>query len=227
MNDGSKTRIDPRNGREEVLDLIIGNTASTSMKPEFFVGDDVGSDHLPLHCELTFGNPQPNNPIFYRNVSQMDCTRFKELINDKVSSLPANFETAGELDRIANDLPNVVREAFEASCPLREKKTRTGTVSAQVLALIKRKRKLRREKSAAMARGDSVTAQTIQRESNLIGSQIKKQQKLEQKVRHEVACSKLASESDPRKFFQSVKRLSCNEEGTTVHTKKVSDDEGT
>ena len=28
----------------------------------------------------------------------------------------------------------------------------------------KRKRKLRREKSAAMARGDSVTAQTIQRE---------------------------------------------------------------
>ena len=154
----------------------------------------------------------------------MDCTRFKEQINDKVSSLPVNFETARELDRVANDLPNVVREAFEASCPLREKRTRTAPVSAHVLALIKRKRKLRREKSAAMARGDSVAAQTIQRESNLIGSQIKKQQKLEQKVRHEVACSKLAAEPDPRRFFQSVKRLSCNEEGTTVHSKKILDE---
>ena len=159
LNDGSKTRIDPRNGNEEVLDLIIGNSAATRMKPEFFVGDDVGSDHLPLHCDLTFGNPKPDNPVFYRNVSQMDNTRFKELINEKVSLLPQNFETARELDRIADDLPNVVKEAFEAACPLREKKPQTKPVSAPILALIKRKRRLRREKSAAMARDDLDAAQ--------------------------------------------------------------------
>ena len=134
-------------------------------------------------CELTFGNPQPDNPIFYRNVSQMDCTQFKELINNKVSSLPVNFGTATELDRIANDLPNVVKEAFEASCPLRKKKTQTRPVSKEILAHIKRKRKLRREKSAAMQKGDLLTAQNIQKESNLVGNQIKKQQKLEQRVR--------------------------------------------
>ena len=85
MNDGSKTRIDPRSGKEEALDLIVCNQKAMSMKPEFYAGDCIGSDHLPLHCNLRFNEPQPKNPILFRNVSQMDCTRFKELIHARVS----------------------------------------------------------------------------------------------------------------------------------------------
>ena len=87
MDDGSKTRIDPRSGKEEALDLAMCNREAVSMRPQFYVGDCVGSDHLPLHCDLTFDEPQPKNPILFCNVSQMDCTCFKELINGKVSSL--------------------------------------------------------------------------------------------------------------------------------------------
>ena len=54
LNDGSKTRIDPRSGKEEVLDIMVRSSSTLRMRPEFHVGDCVGSDHLPMHCTLTF-----------------------------------------------------------------------------------------------------------------------------------------------------------------------------
>ena len=64
--------------------------------------------------------------------------------------------------------------------------------------------------------GDWATVQSIQKEMNLVGNTIKKEQKNEQKLKHERACQKLSSENNPRKFFQSVKTLTCTEEGTVV-----------
>ena len=165
------------------------------------------ADHLPMHCTFTFDERQTNDPIFRRKVSQMDCTRFKELINDRVSTLTHTFETARELDSIAELLPVIVREAFEASCPQREVINRRRPVSPMILELIKEKRKLRRQKSRAHVMGDSDQVQSIQRKMNLVGNRIKKEQKMEQRRRHEVACQKLSSENNPRKFFQSVKTL--------------------
>ena len=72
LNDGSKTRADPRSGKEEVLDLVVCTPSTINMKPEVFVGDDVGSDHYPLHCTLTFGNHCPKNPIYTRKLSQLN-----------------------------------------------------------------------------------------------------------------------------------------------------------
>ena len=77
LNDGSKTRMDPRNGKEEALDIIVCTPDVLGMGPGFFVGDCVGSDHFPMHCYLKFDEHHPKIPIFYRKVSQMDDTRFK------------------------------------------------------------------------------------------------------------------------------------------------------
>ena len=224
MNDGSKTRIDPRNGKEEVLDLVVCTPRTLNMKPEFYVGDCIGSDHLPMHCTFTFDGRQLNDPIFRRKVSQIDCARFKELIHSRVSTLPDRLETAGELESIADILPGVVREAFEASCPLKRVTDRSKPVSPQIMELIKKKRKLRRQKNTANIMGDLDQVQKIQREMNLVGNKIKKWQKMEQRRRHEAACQRLSSENNPRKFFQSVKTLTCTVEGVSARTKTIKDE---
>ena len=79
--------------------------------------------------------------------------------------------------------------------------------------LIKKKRRLRRQKSSALAAGDLVLVQNMQREMNVIGREIKKEQKKEERRRHEVECQKLSREKNPRKFFQSVRSLTCSDDG--------------
>ena len=95
LNDGAKTRIDPISGKEEVLDLVVCSPIVLGWNPEFMVGDCIGSDHLPLHCSIQYDSPHSENPIFYRKVSQIDCTRFKEIIESRVNLLPENYETSG------------------------------------------------------------------------------------------------------------------------------------
>ena len=68
--------------------------------------------------------------------------------------------------------------------------------------------------------------QEIQREMNLIGNKIKKEQRQEEKRRHEVQCQRLSNESNPRKFFQSVKSLTCTDKGSSVKTKRITDELG-
>ena len=48
------------------LDLIICTPDLVNMGPEFHVGDCVGSDHLPIHFAVKFGqqSTSQNNPIF-------------------------------------------------------------------------------------------------------------------------------------------------------------------
>ena len=71
---------------------------------------------------FTFGEPHSNNPVFTRKVSQMDGTRLKEILDCNIGLLPEEYETAEELDTVADLLPEVFEsfEAFESSCPLRE-----------------------------------------------------------------------------------------------------------
>ena len=226
LNDGSKTRIDPRTGKEEVLDFVICNGAVLNMRPEFYVGSCVGSDHLPLHCNIVFDTPNPGQPILFRNVSQMDCTRYKEHITSDINQMPDSFETIRDLDRIADILPEVVRNAFEASCPQRQKKQKQRPVSPLILALIKKKRELRRKKSEAALRADTQSVREIQKEMSQVGNQIKKEQKREERLRLETACQRLCTEDNPRKFFQSVKSITCTDDGVSARTKVVKDELG-
>ena len=90
--------------------------------------------------------------------------------------------------------------------------------------LLKKKRQLRRQKNRA--HGDIELMQKIQREMNLIGNKIKKEQKREQKGRLEVACQRLSNENDPRKFFQSIKVLTGTSSEQVAPARKIKDELG-
>ena len=86
--------------------------------------------------------------------------------------MPNAYETARELDSIADLLPTVVKDAFEAPYPLHKKTHKRKPITPHILELIKEKRKLRRQKN--LAHGDPVLMRKIQRELNFIGGKSKK-----------------------------------------------------
>ena len=79
-------------------------------------------------------------------------------------------------------------------------------------------------------RNSTITLRILLKDTRLAvsscGNLIKKEQRREMKVRHDAACSRLAGENIPRKFFQSVKSLTCTEEGGTTRTKTIRDEWG-
>ena len=227
LNDGSKTRYDPRNGKEEVLDIIACSRDVLRYGPEFEVLEEVGSDHYPIITTMVFDRHQPKNPIFSRKVSQIDETRFKEIINEKIMSLPRLFQTASDLDDMAAQLPVIVKEAYEQSCPLRRVHFNKRPMNGGILELIKTKRDIRRKKGAALKRGDLLETQRLQREMNLVGAQIKKEQTLEEKKRHNDMCARLNDEKNPKKYFQSIRKLTGHgEKPKSSRTKKIKFESG-
>ena len=160
-----------------------------------------------MHSSFTFGEHLSKDPIYIRKVSQMDSTCFKEQVNNRIGTFPDSLQTARELDSVAEMLPVMLNAAFEASCPLRRVENKRKPVSPFILGLIQRKRKLRRMKSSAAVNDDPLLVQSLQREMNLVGNQIKKEQKKEQRHRHKMSFARLARENNPKKFFQAVKTL--------------------
>merc|ERR1712002_212016 len=104
----------------------------------------------------------------------MDCTRFKSIIESRVALLPEKYETARELDRIAEMLPSLVKDAYEEACPLKKAERGRRPISPLIMGLIKKKRKLRRQKTDATLANNLLQAQLIQREMNAVGRDIKK-----------------------------------------------------
>ena len=195
--------------------------------PKFDVLEDIGSDHYPILTTIVFDCHQQKDPIFYRKVSQIDETRFKTIIDEKLLLLPDNYETARDLDSIASQLPIMLKHAYESACPLRRASANKRPVNDVIMGLIKAKRETWRKKSAALKRGDMREAQAMQKNMNLLGAQIKKEQKLEERVRHNDMCLRLNQEKNPRKYFQSIRKLTGHgEKPATSNTKKINFESG-
>ena len=70
FNDDSKTRCDPVTGKEDSLDLMIGNLHSLKLLKEFWVGYDIGSDHYPVHITLQFRERTLCSPLKTRRAEK-------------------------------------------------------------------------------------------------------------------------------------------------------------
>ena len=201
LNDMSKTRCDPISGKEETLDLIICNYDALSIFRGFWVGPSVGSDHYPIHSRQQF-RPQPVSPApeKERNIKNTKWKEYQRLLNAKKFMLP---KTAAQADIIANTITSQIIEAFKSSCPLTEKRNRKtrSPFTPEIKMLVKEKRKLRREKNAALESSDLYLVRQIMTRINRLGSDIKKLQKIETSQRLKRHCEQLSHEVDPKNFF--------------------------
>ena len=82
FNNGSHTRCDPSTGKEESLDLAIGNADCAKIFKEFWVGFDVGSDHYPVHALFQFKSPVSANPLKVRKYEKMNVTKWNHILRE-------------------------------------------------------------------------------------------------------------------------------------------------
>jgi hypothetical protein len=202
FNDDSKTRCDPGSGKEESLDIVAGNTKAARLFRDFWVGVDVGSDHYPLHTTLQFKNKGQAPPIMIRRIEKMNHKKWENQLNEQQPLQPSR--TASELDSNAELMTKRIMSAFENSCPeTRINKSAKCKFTLEIKACVKEKRKLRRQKNEALQNNDQALVRQLMSRINKLGNDIKKLQKQEKKnelLRH---CSRLNTENNPKKFFET------------------------
>ena len=208
-NDGSPTRCDPFSGKEEVLDLIIHSFDAFAFFQAFKVGDDVGSDHFPIHATYQFKAKAATTKVKERRIENTNWEQFKSELTSSTSNFSVGTNICKEeIDEAVEAISNHITSSFNAACPLQDKKPkRKYKFTEEIRELVKEKRKLRREKSSAAAIEDWQTVRLKMTEMNKCGNEIKKRQKQQRAWDLEKHCQSLNNEKDSRKFFQTFKKL--------------------
>ncbi len=116
----------------------------------FQIGDDVGSDHLPI--EITLNQPLPRNlprssPRY--QLKKADIELFTNILKDefkagsKFDSLP--LKTPSEIDKYHGEMFDSFMQAVNTAIPKADNRPENKPkISRETLSLIKEKRKLRR-----------------------------------------------------------------------------------
>ena len=118
----------------------------------FLIGDDLGSDHLPI--EIAIDTPPHRNthinPIWYK-FNQTDQEVFESTLKAALSSgdVP-ELKSTQDIDKYADFITTAISTAVDKAIP----KSKSGCpesqpISDETLSLIKEKRKLRRQYSQA------------------------------------------------------------------------------
>ena len=148
FNDQSPTRCDPFSGKEETLDLMIGNREAATLYKEFWVGLDVGSDHYPVHMTLQFNQPSHASPIKTRKVEKTNWKKWEKSLTNNCFNTAS---TASEVEINAALFTERIQKAFEESCPLTTIRNKPkNQFTPEIQGKVKEKRKLRREKNKAL-----------------------------------------------------------------------------
>ena len=199
LNDGSKTRYDPVTGKEQVLDLTICNSLMARNFVTWQVDEDIGSDHFPIRAIFSIGSVT-QRATTYRNVKDTDWEDFQNRLIE-VNQLP--LTTAQEVENAVAALTAHILNAYHEACPLKTNRFKNKMpFTREMQAIVKEKRRLRREKAAARAREDAIMVAVLQKEINRRNNELKRLQKVFHKRSVMRKCRELNMEKDSRRFFQ-------------------------
>ena len=148
LNNTEHTYMDWRNGNTDILDMVFITQNLIIHDTQFQIGVDLGSDHLPIEIKIDT-TPHRNtstNPTRY-NFDQTDREVFESILEEALGSKDfSGHLSTNDLDRnsdyIVTALHTVVDKAIPKSKSVRPE---SNPISNETLALIKEKRKLRRQ----------------------------------------------------------------------------------
>ena len=146
------THLEKRTGNTDILDVAFISPNLTKHDIQFLIGDDLGSDHLPIEITID-AQPHKNirtNPIGYKfnqtNREMFESTLEAALSLGNVPELKFTQDIGKYADFIVAAISTAVDKAILTS---KSGRPESQPVSEGSLALIKEKRKLRRQYSRA------------------------------------------------------------------------------
>jgi hypothetical protein len=110
------------------------------------VGEDVGSDHLPLHLKLRTGGNIEKYPVrMARVMARCKWEVFTDSIERNIETTANQAEwRQADVDNRCEEIRQCIASAIDTACPLQPVRANAFKVSKATLSLIRQKRKLRR-----------------------------------------------------------------------------------
>ena len=142
--------MDRANGSTDLLDMAFTSPNFAKHDIQFQIGDDLGSDHLPIEVSID-APPHRNSSINHTKYKfdQTDREVFKSTLEAAQGSSDLSALTStSDLDKYADFIVSAISTAMDKAIPKSESvRSESNPISDETIALIKEKRRLRRQYS--------------------------------------------------------------------------------
>ena len=136
------------NGQGNILDIAIASPTLAQMA-NFNIGEDLGSDHLPIDVEIDW-SLYIAPPRLCRNTKKADWDKFQNLVVETLPEIPDDLSTPEEVDEYTNSLTTALGEAYDEVCPPKPAVNRNWwAFTPRIKELIKLRRQIRRRQKAS------------------------------------------------------------------------------
>ena len=203
LNNDEHTHLDRAKGSTDILDMASISPNLTKHDIQFLIGDDLGSDHLPIEIS-TDAQPHRNthtNPIRYK-FDQTDKEVFESTLEAALSSGDIlELKSIQDIDKYAEFIVTAISTAVDKAIPTSKSGCpESQPVSDETLALIKEKRRLRRQYSQA---SDPLVKTCI----NQLQKEIKDNLRIESQTSWEKFCNDISLETDHTESWCKIKNF--------------------
>ena len=203
VNNDEHTDMDRRTGNTDILDMAFISQNLAIHDIQFQIGVDLGSDHLPIEISI---DTTPLRNTFTNHTKyefdQTDREVFESVLEEALGSddFSGHLSTS-DLDRYAHFIITALHTAVDKAIP-KSKSVRpeSNPISNETLALIKEKRRLRRQYSQ---RKDSAVKTRI----NQLQKQVKDDHRIESQAIWEKFYNSISLETDSNESWRRIKNF--------------------
>lgn len=208
------------NGYSDIVDYFIASRQIAALISDVYVGEDVGSDHLPLHLRLQLRCDIVRVPTrLVRPLAKCDWEVYRDRVHASIVAMDLTGPiTQRSIDAHCSGVTEAITLAIDEACPKREVKVAVLRLSRDTCQLIKLKRKLRRKSQ----RSEDITLRTSY---NNISRQVTKAIKDEKRQAWEQVTAGL-NHLRGRDFWQKFRMLS-GAAASRPRITRIRDDNGT
>ena len=150
VNNDEHTHLDRSTGNTDLLDMAFVSPDLAKHDIQFQIGDDLGSDHLPIEISID-ATPQTNS---YTNHTKYKFDQTdRGVFESTLEAAPGSEDFSGrtsttDLDKYPDFIITTISTAVDKVIPKSKSvRTESNPISDETIALIKEKRRLRRQHS--------------------------------------------------------------------------------
>ena len=196
-NPDQATKLSQSNEALTIIDYAIISKSLIGRLTECCTGEDVGSDHLPLHLHLQTNAALSTVPTrLVRPLAKCDWDRF--VLNLSHMQIQTTSTNQSDIDQKVLVLEETIKEALDIACPMKEVKNYNFQCSANTMDLIRRKRRFRR-----LAQKDLTYKKEFNRLQRLVKSRLD-----QERLNSWHTATEGLNHLQGKQFWDSFKRLS-------------------
>ena len=203
LNNDEHTHMDRANGSTDLLDMAFISPNLAKHDIQFQIVDDLGSDHLPI--EVSIHAPPHRNSSTNHTKYKFDQTD-REVFESTLEAALGFEDFSGltftsDLDKYADFIVSAINTAVDRAIPKSKSvRSESNLISDETLALIKEKRRLRRQYSHNK---DPAVKTRI----NQLQKQVKEELRVETQASWEKFCNSISLETDPSESWRKIKNF--------------------